>query len=679
MAKKIDTEFWLTVAKLVLTSRKIDEIEENELVPQGKIAYQFSSKGHELSQVLLSLSLRHQHDGSTVYYRSRPFMLANGFTPREAFAADFSLTGSPSEGRDVGVVYSLPPREGATVLPSSGAVGAQYTPAAGWAQAIHYYQNELNDKSWKNSIAVALGGDGSVATSGFWSALTIATTQSLPMLFFIEDNGVAISVPRSFQTPGKNIAENLSSFTNLHILQGSGTNPSEANELIQSAVGYVRSNQKPCLIRLDVPRLMGHTYGEDQRAYKDKAQLEEEQSRDPIIALKSFLPNIDWKSLESEIDKYVRAELAIALNEPAPDPKSVDMHLFETDQSQLVPPIDSNKLVPNFNILADDGSRINFSESVRKTIASELSANPKLMVFGEDVGIRGGVHRVTVDLQAKFGENRVFDTSLSEEGIIGRATGLALAGLRPLPEIQFRKYTDPATEQINDAGWIRWRTAGKFGAPTVIRIPIGYSKKTGDPWHSVSGEAIFAHSLGWRIAIPSNAVDAAGLLRTALRENDPSFFLEHRALLDTPNGRAPYPGDEYCLPFGKAKVVQDGSDLTIVTWGEMVHRCIQASRKFEGSVEIIDLRTIIPWDKELVLQSLAKTNRCLIAHEDAITGGFGGEIAAALGEEAFTNLDAPIQRIATKDLPIPYNDAMMEEVIPSIGKIALKIEGLLNW
>jgi 2-oxoisovalerate dehydrogenase E1 component len=256
---------------------------------------------------------------------------------------------------------------------------------------------------------------------------------------------------------------------------------------------------------------------------------------------------------------------------------------------------------------------------------------------------------------------------------------MAYAGLVPVPEIQFRKYLDPAMEQINDCGTIRWRTNNEFAAPVVVRIPVGHSKRTGDPWHSVSGEAIFAHTQGWRIAMPSNAADAAGLLRTALRSNDPVFFLEHRNLLDTAAGRAPYPGDNYVVPFGKAALVQEGTQVTVVAWGEMVHRVKEASQKFGNTVEILDLRTICPWDKEAVLRSVRKTNRCLIAHEDAITAGFGAEIAAVLAKECFEFLDAPIERIAVPDVPIPYNLKQMDAVIPTVPDISEALQKLLDF
>jgi 2-oxoisovalerate dehydrogenase E1 component len=324
--------------------------------------------------------------------------------------------------------------------------------------------------------------------------------------------------------------------------------------------------------------------------------------------------------------------------------------------------------------------RVNLLEAVKRVLDEELRINPRLVVFGEDVGVKGGVHGATVDLQRKYGTQRVFDTSLSEEGIIGRAVGMALAGLVPVPEIQFRKYADPATEQLNDCGTLRWRTNGDFAAPMVVRIPVGYGKRTGDPWHSVSGEAVFAHSTGWRIAFPSNARDAAGLLRSALRGNDPTYFLEHRALLDTAQGRAAYPSSpDFVLPFGVARALASGSRATVVTWGEMVYRALEAAQEVGGEVEVLDLRTIIPWDKEAVATSVRKTGRCLVLHEDTHTAGFGGEIVAFVAQECFTHLDAPVERIASADCPVPYNPILAEVVLPSVSVIAQRLKQLLAF
>jgi 2-oxoisovalerate dehydrogenase E1 component len=315
---------------------------------------------------------------------------------------------------------------------------------------------------------------------------------------------------------------------------------------------------------------------------------------------------------------------------------------------------------------------------VRRTLRHELTVNPKVLVFGEDVGRKGGVHLVTEGLQKQFGPARVFDTSLSEEGIIGRASALAISGLMPVAEIQFRKYADPATEQLNNTGTMRWRTANRFAAPMVVRMPGGFGKDVGDPWHSLSDEVRFAHAYGWQVVMPSNAADAVGLLRAAMRSPNPTVFFEHRSLLMTGDGSARYPGDDYMLPLGKARVIQPGTDLTLVTWGAMVHRCVEAAARFAGRVEVIDLRTIAPWDRACVLGSVQQTGRCVIVHEDNLTAGFGAEIAAVVADEAFWHLDAPVRRVAPRDVPMPYHPELLAAVLGSSAQIAEVIGATLH-
>jgi 2-oxoisovalerate dehydrogenase E1 component len=672
---------WAAVARLVLTSRRLDELEEQSLAPAGKVAYQFSAKGHELAQVLLGLSLDQPHDAAGVYYRSRPFALAAGLTVTEALAAGMARASGPSNGRDTGVSYFLPPRRGLTVLPMSGNVGAQYSPAAGWAQAITYRSQVMGDATWQGAVAAALGGDGSTAANGFWAAINIATTLRLPMLFFIEDNGYAISVPSAMQNARANIADSLACFSNLHVLQGDGTDPAEAAEKIAAAVNIVRSGQGPCLLRLSVVRLSGHSFTDNQ-AYKSAEIRAAEEARDPLARLRDFLPHLDWNELERMVADDISAGLEGAEAAPDPEPETAARSVFYEGQPQLV-----GGLLPERAFVPPDGAaapseagpRINLLDAVRRALDTELTLNPRLLVFGEDVGVKGGVHGATLDLQLKFGAARVFDTSLNEDGIIGRAAGLAYAGLMPVPEIQFRKYADPATEQINDTGWVRWRTANQFAAPMVVRIPVGFGKKTGDPWHSVSSEAVFAHTLGWRLAFPSNAADAVGLLRTALRGNDPTLFFEHRALLDTAPARRPYPGDNYVLPFGAAAILQAGRSVTVVTWGEIVYRCLEAAKAWPGEIEVIDLRTIVPWDRETILSSVKKTGKCLVVHEDFGTAGFGAEICATISQEAFAFLDAPIERLASADCPIPYNAGLAAQVIPGLAAVSGRLAALLAF
>ncbi len=672
---------WAAVARLVLTSRRLDELEEQQLAPAGKIAYQFSAKGHELAQVLLALALDHPHDAATVYYRSRPFALAAGLQVSEALAAGMAKSLSPSHGRDTGVSYFLPPRRGVTILPMSGNVGAQYSPAAGWAQAIQYRANIMQEPAWNGAVAAALGGDGSTAANGFWAALNIVTTLRLPMLFFIEDNGYAISVPGHAQNARANIAASLGSFANLHILEADGTEPAEALEQITSAVNNVRSGQGACLLRLSVVRLSGHSFTDNQ-AYKTPATRASEEARDPLSRLRVFLPDIDWQALDQAVAEEIRSGLLAAEGASDPDPHSATHYLFFEGPPQQVGgllPEGAQLAAGNPQPATDSGPRINMLEAIRRVLESELANNPRVLVFGQDVGVKGGVHSATLDLQHKFGAARVFDTSLNEDGIIGRAAGLAYAGLLPVPEIQFRKYADPATEQINDTGWVRWRTANQFAAPMIVRIPVGFGKKTGDPWHSVSAEAVFAHTLGWRLAYPSNAADAVGLLRTALRGNDPTLFFEHRALLDTASARRPYPGDAYALPFGRAAVLQPGRSVTLITWGAMVYRCLEAAQAWPGEIEVLDLRTIVPWDQASVLASVVKTGKCLVVHEDFGTAGFGAEICATISAKAFQHLDAPLVRLASADCPIPYNLGLTESVIPSPAAISEQIVRLLAF
>ncbi len=672
---------WPRVARLVLTSRLLDTLEETELAPSGKIAYQFSAKGHELAEVLLALALTHPHDAAAVYYRSRPFMLAAGLTVTEALAGGFALSGGLSHGRDTGVSNFLPPRGGPTVLPMSGNVGAQYSPAAGWAQAITYHRDVLNTPAWSSAVALTLGGEGSTAANGFWAALNIATTLRLPLLFAIEDNGYSISVPGNMQNAQGNIAASLAAFPNLHLIAGDGTDPADAAARVAEAVAHVRAGRGPCLLRLTVVRLAGHSFTDNQ-AYKTAELRAAEIARDPLTRLQAYLPELDWPALEREVERDLRASLDTALRQPPPDPDTAATQVFFDGRPPLVGGLLAGGLSARPGHPEPEpptGPRLNLIDCVRRVLAGELAANPRLLVFGEDVGAKGGVHGATLDLQHKFGPARVFDTSLNEDGILGRAAGLAYAGLMPVPEIQFRKYADPATEQINDAGWVRWRTAGQFAVPMVVRIPVGFGKKTGDPWHSVTGEAVFAHTLGWRLAFPSNAADAAGLLRTALRGHDPTFFFEHRALLDTVPGRRPYPGDDYMLPFGLAALVQAGTAVTIVTWGAMVYRCWEAARAWPGQIEILDLRTIVPWDRAAVLTSVQKTGKLLVVHEDTYTAGFAGEVIATVAAEAFQYLDAPVGRLASADCPVPYSPALTGVVVPSVEAIAARLAALLAF
>jgi 2-oxoisovalerate dehydrogenase E1 component len=671
---------WKSVLRTVFVSRALDALEETRLVPDRKVLYQFCARGHDVTQVLLGLQLTGRRDAVSPYYRSRPLALTLGLPAEEALASTMMRSEGMSGGRDVGVVINRPNRNGPCLLPACGGVGTQYTPATGWAQALVYRRRILKDPEVAGSIAVAHGGEASTSTNGFWASLNIATTERLPLLYFIEDNGYGISVPAARQTPGGDIAANLASFRNLQILCGDGSEPLEAAALIENAVRSVRDGEGPVLLKLRVPRLSGHS-AQDTQAYKSPEEIEGERARDPLLQLRKRLVPAEisdaaWKALEAEGESTVLSALARIESRAPISAATVARHVFTERRGDGSPDLqvqggqwpDGAKPAGGSAIAQPEGARINMLTAIRRTLEHELAVNPRLLVFGEDVGKKGGVHAATLGLQERFGEDRVFDTSLSEEGIIGRAGGMALAGLVPVPEIQFRKYAEPAAEQLHDCGTIRWRTVNRFAAPMVVRMPGGFFK-CGDPWHSQCNEVQFLHAVGWQLAMPSNAEDAVGLLRTALRGNDPVIFFEHRFLLDGAAGRRPWPGDEFTLPFGQANQLREGSELTVVSWGAMVERCEQAAIESAIDVELLDLRTLCPWDRAAVLDSVAKTRRCLIVHEDTITAGFGAEIAATLAEHSFFDLDAPVERLAMPDIPSPHAPVLLDAVVPGVGDI----------
>jgi 2-oxoisovalerate dehydrogenase E1 component len=685
---------WRRIVYHTLVSRALDDLEEETNRGRAKVPkehlvlYQFSARGHDVPQTILGSFLTHRHDGVSAYYRSRPLLLSLGLSIEDALGSPLGRAGGFSDGRDIGVVCNMPNEHGPIVLPMAGDVGSQYTPAAGWAQAIRYHRDVLRDSSFDGAISVVLGGEASVATNGFWSSLTIATTLKLPMLFYVEDNGLGISVRGDLQTPGANIARNLASFGNLLVLDGDGTDPAESAQLLRQGLEHVRGGEGPALVRLTVPRLSSHSGPDNQKGYRSEQEIADDVKRDPLPRLKRFvvpgqLSEEQWHAVETEVKRDVSAGLAGARERAAPDPASVKRFLYAEPRQKGDPKPVGGLTDQEIAKLggsdrpSESGEPLRLAEAIRRTLRRELEVNPKVLVFGEDVGRKGGVHLVTEGLQREFSDKRVFDTSLSEEGIVGRAVGMAIAGLMPVAEIQFRKYADPAHEQLNNCGSLRWRTANRFAAPIVVRMPGGFGKDVGDPWHSLSGEVQWAHTYGWQVAYPSNSADAVGLLRAAMRGQNPTIFFEHRSLLMTSDGSARYPGDDYVLPFGRGTTLRQGTDLTLVTWGAMVHRVLPAADKFAQRVEVIDLRTIAPWDSARVLESVKRTGRALVVHEDNITAGFGAEIAATIAKEVFWYLDAPVDRVAVEDVPMPYHPVLLDAVLPDSDRIAARIETLL--
>ncbi len=677
-------EWWLSILERALVSRAMDDMEvSKEYRPnpdkphEGKLKFQFGAKGHEVPQLIAAALLKHPHDGATVYYRSRPLMLGVGLTPFEAFASNMHKLEGVSGGRDIGVVFNHKQPGGVTVLPASGDVGAQFTPAVGWAQAVEYRANIMQQEEYKGAIALAHAGDGATSTNGFWSAVNIAAPRHLPYVLLIEDNQYALSVPWRYQTGASSIVENLRNFQDLDIRSVEGGDIAALYEALQAAIAGARSGGGAQMVHVKVPRLTGHNW-QDPAAYKSAEEKAEDARRDPLARLISYLeqehgiPISQIEAMQEQASDFARAQAEAAWAQGRdPSPDDARTHLFAPEH-----PVPATQPIT-------EGPRLTMQQAIKQTLEDEMSRDMTILVFGEDVGAFGGVHRVTDSLQARFGEERVFDTSLNEEGIVGRSSGMAMNGLRPVPEIQFRKYADPAHEQITDTGSIRWRTHGRFGGPIVLRIPVGYQLMGGDPWHAVCGEAVFAHLPGWKIAYPSTAADAVGLLRTALRGDDPTMFLEHRLLYRSREANMPYPGPDYMLPFGKARVAREGNDALIVTWGDTVYRSLDAANAVAqaagAETRILDLRTVVPWDKETVMQAVKEIGRVLIVHEDTLTCGFGGEIAAQIAEEAFVYLDAPVRRIATADVPSPCHPNLFDAVMPTTQKIQAVLEELVKF
>lgn len=629
---------WGKVAYFCLLSRFMDLKEKSERLPMS-----FPAMGHELVQVLTALLMEHEKDSASVYYRSRPLALALGMKPEDIFYANMG------KGRDVGMMYYLRGK----ILPTVGDVGGQFPKAVGWAQAIRY-------KGWDGAVAVAMGGDGSIASSGFWSALNIATTLNLPMVFVIEDNGWGIGVPSYLQTPEGNIAENLRSFKNLTVLEGRGYISEETYSVLKEGFEIARKN-RAVLIRFEVARIEGHSIS-DRQEYRSREEIERSREKDPIVYLRNLVEN--WEEVESKAKEDVERAWEEAKRREGERGNLKKYIFFEGEFAQ-------GDKVREFKM--NRHPKIKMALAIRKAMEEALEENEDVLIFGEDVGLKGGIYGITRGFMERFGERRVFDTSLNELGIVGRAEGMAYAGLKPIAEIQFRKYADEARQAIHNIGFVRWRTNNAFSAPIILRIPVGFIRGISDPWHSFSAEQEFLHMFGWKIAYPSNAEDAYYLLKEALSMNDPVIFLEHRELYFSKLAEKEI--SEF-LPFGKGRVVKSGNSLTIVSWGYTLYEALEGVKDMD--VDVIDLRTLKPWDEELVFESVKKTGRLLVVHEDSLTCGFGAEIVSRVVEETFESLKIAPRRLAVPDVPIPFSQELFNLAYPTADKIRKVVEEMLS-
>ena len=678
----------LAAYRNMLLSRRLDD-REIMLKQQSKAFFQISCAGHEAVQTAAGVLLRPGYDWIYPYYRDRALCLALGVRPLDMLLQAVGAGSDPfSGGRQMPTHWSSP--ELNIVSPSS-ATGTQFLQAVGCAQGCVL---DPAAKAGDRQVTLVCAGDGATSEGEFWEAINAACLSHLPVLFLIEDNGYAISVPVETQTPGGSISRLLSSFPGLMLAEVDGLDVTDSRRALDRAIRYCRSGAGPALVHAHVIRPYGHSHSDDETQYKVPEERQREADKDPIPRLARELQRRNIVSADQleEIRQQVDAEIAEALElalAAAPPPRGQNRKYL---YSPSVDPTSANFLTsPELS-----GEPRTMVDLINACLRDELRASDRMVIFGEDVADcsreealsvaqgKGGVFKATRGLQREFGSKRVFNSPIAEAAIVGRAQGMATRGLKPVVEIQFFDYIWPAMMQIRDElASLRWRSNNGFSAPLVIRAPIGGYLNGGAVYHSQSGESIFTHIPGLRVVFPSNALDANGMLRTAIRCDDPVLFLEHKKLYREIYNRSPYPGPDYMVPFGKATRVREGEDLTIVTYGALVHKSVAAAASLahsEGaSVEILDLRSLNPYDWEAIAESVKKTSRVIVAHEDTLSWGFGAEIAARIADELFEYLDAPVRRIGAEDTWVAYNPLLEKEILPQTEDIEAAMRKLLEW
>jgi len=667
-------------------ARRLDD-REILLKRQNRIFFQISGAGHEAVQAAAGLILRPGHDWFYLYYRDRALSLMLGFTAEQTLLGSVGAAADPSSGgRQMPSHWSSPELH---IVSGSSPTGTQFVQAAGCAQAYRYLDPGSDE------VTLVSSGEGATSEGEFWESLNAACLENLPLVYLIQDNGYAISVPVERQTAGGNIARLVSGFPNLKRVEVDGTDFMASYHAMAEAVAHARARKGPALVHATVTRPYSHSLSDDERLYKTKAERAAEEARDPIIKFPEWLVSegvLDRQSLQViiyEVDQEIQQATDLVLRAEPPAKDSALRYLY------------SDKIDPTsaeFETEADfSGDPRTMVDEINRTLREEMRRDPRIIVFGEDVADcsreaslaevkgKGGVFKTTAGLQIKFGSERCFNTPIAEAAIIGRATGLATRGLKPIPEIQFFDYIWPAMMQLRDElATLRWRSNNGFSAPMVIRVPIGGYLQGGAIYHSQCGEVIFTHMPGIRVVMPSNALDACGLLRTAIRADDPVLFLEHKKLYREPYNRSPHPGPDYTIPFGKAKVVKAGQSLTVITYGALVQKSLQAALQLEQrfpdkTVEVIDLRSLSPYDWEAIRASVEKTSRVMVAHEDCLSWGYGAELAARIANELFEHLDAPVGRVGALDTWVGYNPQLENEILPQVENLVAEMERLVGF
>ncbi|MCL5033542.1 MAG: dehydrogenase E1 component subunit alpha/beta [Bacteroidetes bacterium] len=655
--------------KLMLLARRLDE-KELALLKQGKAFFHIGGSGHEAVQVACAMNLKPGYDWAYPYYRGLGFAMGVGFTSEEIMLAELHraedvMTG----GRQMPGHYGKP---SLNIPTQSSPTGTQFLQAVGTALAC------VRDK--KDQVVYVSSGEGATSEGEFSEALNWASREKLPVIFCIEDNHYAISVPEWQQTAGGSVYEIAKGYENLARYKVNGTDFRESYAAAKEAVARARKGEGPSLIVADVVRLLSHSSSDDDRKYRPKDEIEKDHARDPLLVMESLLiseqivTQAEVESIQKETKRRVDEAADWAESRPLPDPSTVTLHLFAP--AETYSHFEFEKSVPS-------GKRIVMVDAINHALHEEMLKNPKMLIWGEDVEDgKGGVFTATKGLSTKFGRERVFNSQLAEASIVGTAFGASVRGFKPVVEIQFADYIFPAMMQLkNEVGMMRYRSNNSWACPMVIRVPVG-GYIHGGHYHSQSIESLFAHCPGLYIAYPSTSADAKGLLKTAIRMEDPVMFLEHKGLYRQSYAMSPEPDDGYLVPFGKASIRREGKDITVVTYGSMVYMALNASKKLaeQGTeVEVIDLRTIVPFDKEAVLESVKKTNKVLVLSEDTRTSGFAAEISSVIAEEAFEHLDAPIKRITARDFPIPYSPSLEPVILPTEAQITKALEELASY
>lgn len=663
-----DSTELLDVYRTMLLSRRLDE-KMLTLLKQGNGFFHIGCAGHEATQAAIGLLSRPGHDWFSFYYRDMMMYLMLGGTAEEVLLHHMAKASDPnSGGRQMSEHFSNRSRN---ILPISSSVGAQFLPAVGVGLAMQ--RDGIED-----AYVYCSCGDGATSQGDFHEALNWATRAKAPVLFVVQDNGYAISVPVRDQTAGGSAFKLAAGYEGLKRIQVDGTDFFSSYSAAKAAVEYLRTGAGPVCLVADLVRLLPHSSSDNHTKYRTPEELEAERREDPITQMEARLTEsglLDDERIETmrkEVTKEVDKAAVWAAAQADPDPSTALEHVcFEGDLGLA---FESNE---------PSGDPIVLVDAINHALHEEMERNDRVIVYGEDVaGDKGGVFTATRDLTAKFGEDRCFNSPLAEASVIGTAVGFASAGFKPVVEIQFGDYIWPALQMLrNQVSSYRYRSNGEWGCPMVIRVPIG-GYIHGGLCHSQNIESFFAHMPGFKIALPSNAADAKGLLKAAIRMEDPILFMEHKALYRSAAARSPEPDADYLLPFGKARIVREGTDMTIVTWGMMVHKSMNAARQLEKegiSAEVIDIRTILPLDSDTILASVRRTSRALVVYEDHEFGGFGAEISAQIADLAFDALDAPVRRHAGAFSMVPFADPLERAVLPSDDSVLEAARELASW